>query len=88
MQLLINLNSLANTNRLQMQNLTTDAITTINTILAESSQIQAINFPNFQGKICGETRASYEETHRKREKADSEKGMPLTVRRERGEIFP
>ncbi|KAK9233588.1 hypothetical protein WN943_023839 [Citrus x changshan-huyou] len=67
-----------------MQNLTIDAITTSNTIPAESSQIQAINFPNFQGKICGETRASYEETHRKREKADSEKGMPLTVRRERG----
>ncbi|KDO39103.1 hypothetical protein CISIN_1g040045mg [Citrus sinensis] len=65
MQLLINLNSLDNTNRLQMQNLTTDAITTSNTIPAESSQIQAINFPNFRGKICGET-------HGKREKADGE----------------
>ncbi|KAK9229218.1 hypothetical protein WN944_022177 [Citrus x changshan-huyou] len=48
-----------------MQNLTTDAITTSNTIPAESSQIQAINFPNFRGKICGET-------HGKREKADGE----------------
>ena len=72
MQLLINLNSLANTNRLQMQNLTIDAITTSNTIPAESSQIQAINFPNFRGKICGETHASCEETHGKREKADGE----------------
>ena len=74
MQLLINLNSLDNTNRLQMQNLTTDAITTSNTIPAESSQIQAINFPNFRGKICRETHASCEETHGKREKADGEKG--------------
>ena len=67
MQLLINLNSLANTNRLQMQNLTTYAITTSNTIPAESSQIQAINFLNFRAKVCGET-------HGKRKKADGEKG--------------
>ena len=80
MQLLINLNSLANTNRLQMQNLTTNAIATSNTIPAESSQIQDINFPNFRGKICAET-------HGKREKADDEKGRRPTVRRERGEIW-
>ncbi|GAY44822.1 hypothetical protein CUMW_084810 [Citrus unshiu] len=77
MQLLINLNSLANTNRLQMQNLTTDAITTSNTIPAESSKIQAINFLNFQGKICGETHANCEETHGKREKTDGEKGAQV-----------
>lgn len=82
MQLLINLNSLDNTNRLQKHNLTTDAITTSNTIPAESSQIQAINFLNFRGEICGETHATCEEIYGKRERERE----PM-VRREHGEIW-